>query len=1846
VVVTVNIAPNQPLVANPGDPPTIILGQAAHLDGSNSSPSPPGIDSYTWNFGDGTSASGPVQDHVYPGPAPKTWTATLTIAGGGSTASATVNVTVLPASSAAGLTINVTGDGAPLSGASVVVEDANNKIFNGTDKGGGVYNINGLPDGTYTVFGYKGGFVPNTASATISGGTGSTTLALASGAVATTTLTATRLTAAQAVALGIDPTAPGNQNIYQFELHLAFIPGAPLSFSGVATGSGFYGVGGAGGAGGCSIFCSTIFASGGGFTVIGNVAEAGGDNPTIIWMIIPGKAQWLKEMFDVRILVTNLAPTPFTLSQGSATLNLTTGLSLAQLQPGLPAQQLTKPISDIPGQTSQGTDWLIRGDTEGFYQLTADYRAVLNPVGAPIQLHAQTADPIHIWGASALRMTFDADAVAYAAYPYHIKVSLTNVSDVPVFNPLVELRPLETDPNRNYIFQPGEQYDQSTDEILPGATFQTRDYIVAPNFNGTLDLSRSFVAPVGGNISALSSAITSHMAPPPSSYPADSALIESDGVLVSWQAVPGAKGYQVFITPDYPKDFPSTPAAQVNSSATGVTLPPGTTSLIAISTLLPGADGELHNVLSHPLVRPHQPALAPNENPAAGNGSEPGVCYAQGAGVDPCNTASGDFFETYYDITIPGRGMALDLTRTYSSLSPISDGPFGYGWTASYNISLKQDTSGNVTISQENGAVVSFFRQPDGTFGAPPRVDATLVHNSDGSWTFTRRARLTFTFNANGAVVHEVDANGYATAFSYNSQGQLGRVTDPAGRSLAFAYSGSHVATVTDPIGRVFHYSYDTSGNLTDVTDPAGGNTHFAYDSGHRMLTVRRPNQAPGVAGSTSAVLTNTYDNAGRLVQQSDQLGRTTSFAYSGDNFSPLGGTTTITDPKGNETLDRYVNGLRLSETRGYGTALAATWTYSYDPATLDMISTTDPDGHSSTATYDTAGNLLTRTDALGRKTTNTYDALHDLLTTTDPSGVTTTMTYNGRGNLLSTSRPLAGTSQVQVTTNIYGDSAHPGDITAVSDPGGGVSRFTYDSAGDVIATTDQLGEKTTDSYNAIGWRLSVISPKGNGAGAKALSFTTRYTYDAMGRVLKTTDPLGDAITNAFDLDGNVIASTDADGHKTMYTYDAADEATAINRPDGSKSSTTYWQDGKVKDQIDGTGAVTHYEYDALGRIVSTTDPLGRMTRYSYDSLGNETSMMDPSGRITTMTYDAGNQLLSITYSDAATPKVTNITYDGDGQRTGLKDGTGSWSWTWDSLHRVTRIAEGANGSVAYTYDSRNLITSITYPNGLTATYAYDAVGRLISVTDWLGNVTNFGYDSDSNMTVEQLPAATGVVDTQKFDNADRIINISDTSAGVAIFSAKYKLDANGLVTRDGSAPGTSHAYAYTAANQLCYAGSKATSPCASPPSHSIDYSYGPSGNLLEYSGTTQSFDVAGELCWTAATAGVSGTCSSPPANAAIYSYDSQGDRTGVGSTAGPTTTFGYDQAGRLSSYTAGTTTATYTYNADGLRMSKTSNGKTTSFVWDQVGGAPRLLIDGSTSYIYGPGGLPIEEINGTAVWWLHHDRLGSTRLVTDSVGSAVGTYTFDPYGRLLQSSGAIVTPLLYCGQYRDAESGLYYLRAREYDPGTGQFISRDPVAGLTLEPYSYAHDSPANFVDPSGLWGISGCFWVCLAYDTDAGFGVGVGTPGVGIGFGPASFGPSLDTHLVPSASAIAYFNPATGQGTVQTSECLSVAFAGLCANQTPITCNLQTLRDWLRPASEVCQGFWQQSSADQGPYCTSIVLPSLPSNVSLGAPTTTGRNETPVQLLQVPSATSAAIGPSSSAVGSPTATQLLQTP
>ena len=208
-------------------------------------------------------------------------------------------------------------------------------------------------------------------------------------------------------------------------------------------------------------------------------------------------------------------------------------------------------------------------------------------------------------------------------------------------------------------------------------------------------------------------------------------------------------------------------------------------------------------------------------------------------------------------------------------------------------------------------------------------------------------------------------------------------------------------------------------------------------------------------------------------------------------------------------------------------------------------------------------------------------------------------------------------------------------------------------------------------------------------------------------------------------------------------------------------------------------------------------------------------------------------------------------------------------------------------------------------------------------------------------------------------------------------------------------------------------------------------------------------------------TAKVSRSLSPPSA------FDARGNRTSVAVVGGMTTNLAYDQANRLAAYGS---TATYGYNGDGLRMTKTVSGTTQAFTWEVAEGLPLIVQDGSTSYVTGPGGLPLEQISGTTVYYYHSDQLGSTRAMTDAPGTVQQRYEYDSFGSALASSGTLTNQFRYGGQYLDAESSIYYLRARNYDPATSQFLTADPLMSSVRVRYSYSGNSPTNLVDPSGL--------------------------------------------------------------------------------------------------------------------------------------------------------------------------------
>jgi RHS repeat-associated protein len=177
---------------------------------------------------------------------------------------------------------------------------------------------------------------------------------------------------------------------------------------------------------------------------------------------------------------------------------------------------------------------------------------------------------------------------------------------------------------------------------------------------------------------------------------------------------------------------------------------------------------------------------------------------------------------------------------------------------------------------------------------------------------------------------------------------------------------------------------------------------------------------------------------------------------------------------------------------------------------------------------------------------------------------------------------------------------------------------------------------------------------------------------------------------------------------------------------------------------------------------------------------------------------------------------------------------------------------------------------------------------------------------------------------------------------------------------------------------------------------------------------------------------------------------------------------FSWDYEDRMVSATVNSVTTTFAYRGDGLRDSRTVGGNTTTFTWDIAAGLPVVLDDGN-QYVYGAG-LVSQKQSGNWFYYLA-DGLGSTMAVVNASGTVQDSYTYDVYGTPTKT-GSLANEFDFAGQQTDG-TGLQYLRARYYDPGTGTFLSRDPMASRVYwrqAAFGYVGANPVTFSDPVGL--------------------------------------------------------------------------------------------------------------------------------------------------------------------------------
>jgi RHS repeat-associated protein len=205
-------------------------------------------------------------------------------------------------------------------------------------------------------------------------------------------------------------------------------------------------------------------------------------------------------------------------------------------------------------------------------------------------------------------------------------------------------------------------------------------------------------------------------------------------------------------------------------------------------------------------------------------------------------------------------------------------------------------------------------------------------------------------------------------------------------------------------------------------------------------------------------------------------------------------------------------------------------------------------------------------------------------------------------------------------------------------------------------------------------------------------------------------------------------------------------------------------------------------------------------------------------------------------------------------------------------------------------------------------------------------------------------------------------------------------------------------------------------------------------------------------------------------------SYDANGNVTSTGGK-----TFTYDSDNRLKSMNGGA--VTLLYDGDGNRVAKTVNGVTTRYLVDDLNptGYPQVveeMANDSVQRSYSYGLQRIDEIqlvnNAWTLSFYGYDGSGSVRQLTTAAGAVTDTYDYDAFGNLLNKTGTTPNNYLYRGEQYDQDLGLYYLRARYYNPLTGRFMSRDPEDGKPIDPktlhkYLYASGDPVNGIDPMG---------------------------------------------------------------------------------------------------------------------------------------------------------------------------------
>ncbi|MBI5366262.1 MAG: RHS repeat-associated core domain-containing protein, partial [Planctomycetes bacterium] len=706
-----------------------------------------------------------------------------------------------------------------------------------------------------------------------------------------------------------------------------------------------------------------------------------------------------------------------------------------------------------------------------------------------------------------------------------------------------------------------------------------------------------------------------------------------------------------------------------------------------------------------------------------------------------------------------------------------------------------------------------------------------------------------------------------------------------------------------------------------------------------------------------------------------------------------------------------------------------------------------DAGGHVTRIVPDTGAATVFTRDPAGRLTE---------IASGDAAPERTIQTLDAAGNVTRSERRVrnaaTGQDDIQVADSVY--DAYDRVISNTVDPNGAnlTTSMKYDSRGNVVEVTDPQGNRVQRSFDGLGnVRTWTSTPAAGGGAAITLTFD-------------------------FDSDGNLASVVDGMGRTTSYTRDVFGRPTQIHYADATQESFEYDDAGNVALFTDRNGTVVQTAYTGFGAPAfrSVTEAQGveghADQAFTYDGIHRliavETNMI----RSESYAYTSLDQAESVQFNPADAPVgpfTLSFQFDAQGNRSRMVYPIGrTLALETDEHSRRSRILEGGSELARYDYAGAAVARRI-YSNGLTLTATRDDRGQVTSWThaDGAGMRAGFGYAYDTlGRRSYRARLHDGMGDAYRYDGHGQLTGVKEgvpvtnlapgqSYANYLTFTAQrqYEFDAAGnrkTVDTDGALSFYNYVngiYAPDLVNRVATV-------------DSVTRTHDANGNVLDDGTNTYTYSYRNQLmrAWR----------KSDNALIAHYEYDALGRRV------------------RRYDIVAGEEQGWVEYYHDGARIiaEQGSDGAYRATCVNGIGIDEVLSMDRVQ-----PGG-------GTARYFLHEDALGSVCLVTDAAGANVERYDYSEYGMptvsawdpaanggaggwlagVVGGASAIGNTRMFTGREWDAEIGLYYYRARHYDPGTGRFASRDPIGAAgdsSRNDYRYVNNSPALGVDPLGLY-------------------------------------------------------------------------------------------------------------------------------------------------------------------------------